>query len=201
MEAATPGQDGLDSPSPALLLTGRPAPSVGEIFRGFFSIGVTGFGGVLPWARRMVVDQRRWLTSDEFVDALAMCQFIPGPNIVNLSVALGSRFQGPAGALAGVVGIMAAPMVIIIVAYLLLEHVADDPVVIGAVHGMSAAAAGLIVAMAVKIAMPMLRRRDVWGTIIALVAIGAVAVLRLPLVATLLVLAPVAVIGEKVRQR
>ena len=71
----------------------QPAPSLSDLFRGFLGIGLTGFGGVLPWARRMVVDQRRWLSASEFLDLLALCQFLPGPNVVNLSVALGSRFR------------------------------------------------------------------------------------------------------------
>jgi len=72
-------------------------PTIGALFAGFFSIGICGFGGVLPWARRMIVEQRRWLTAAEFTDLLALCQFLPGPNIINLSVALGSRFRGPRG--------------------------------------------------------------------------------------------------------
>ena len=86
--------------------TGRhgAAPSCGELARGFCEIGLLGFGGVLPWARWMVVEQRRWLTGAEFTDLLALCQFLPGPNVVNLSVALGARFQGARGALASLAG-------------------------------------------------------------------------------------------------
>ena len=91
----------------------REVPTVGALFWGFLSIGVIGFGGVLPWARRMMVEQRRWLTPAEFTDLLGLCQFLPGPNIVNLSVALGSRFRGVPGAVAAVVGLISLPMVIV----------------------------------------------------------------------------------------
>ena len=81
---------------------GGPAPeppTTAALFLGFLSIGIIGFGGVLPWARRMMVEQRRWLTPAEFTDLLGLCQFLPGPNIVNLAVALGSRFRGLPGAI------------------------------------------------------------------------------------------------------
>jgi len=176
-------------------------PTLAELFAGFFSIGVIGFGGVLPWARRMVVEQRRWLTPEEFVDALAMCQFVPGPNIVNFTVALCGRYQGPLGSLVGVAGLLAAPIVIVITCSVLLGEVADNPYVIGALHGLAAAAAGLVVAMAIKIAMPMIRRRHVPGLTLAAIAILAVAVLQLPLITTLLVLAPIAVVVERLCRR
>ncbi len=73
-----------------------------------------GFGGVLPWARRMMVEQRRWLTPTDFNDLLALCQFLPGPNIVNMAVAIGDRYRGLAGSVACVAGLLAAPMAIVI---------------------------------------------------------------------------------------
>jgi chromate transporter len=161
--------------------------------RGFFTIGICGFGGVMPWARRVTVESRRWLSEDEFVDALAMCQFVPGPNIVNFSVALGSRFHGPLGSLACVIALIAAPMILVICTSLLIERVSDDPIVTGALHGMAAVAAALVVGMAVKVTMPMVRRRDWLGMAMAATAFASVALLRIGLVPTLLVLAPVAV--------
>jgi chromate transporter len=173
--------------------TGVPTPGIPELVRGFFVIGICGFGGVMPWARRITVESRRWLSEDEFVDALAMCQFVPGPNIVNFSVSLGSRFHGPLGSLACVLGLLAAPMVLVICTSLVIERVADHPVVVGALHGMAAVAAALVVGMAVKVAMPMVRRRDWLAIALASVAFAAVAVFRVGLVPTLLVMAPVGV--------
>ncbi len=78
----------------------RPDPSLYDLFAGFFVVGVFGFGGVLPWARRLIVEQRRWLTQAEFNEMLGLCQFLPGGNIMNVTVALGSRFRGVPGAAA-----------------------------------------------------------------------------------------------------
>ena len=147
----------------------------------------------MPWARRITVESRHWLSDDEFVDALAMCQFVPGPNIVNFAVALGSRFQGIPGAFAAVIGLIAVPMVLVVCISVGIEQIPDHPVVVGALHGMAAVAAALVVGTAVKVAMPMLRRRDWLAIVMACSAFASVAVLRLPLVPTLLVLAPVGV--------
>jgi len=78
----------------------RPHPTVFDLFAGFFIVGVCGFGGVLPWARRLIVEQRRWLTAAEFTEMLGLCQFLPGGNIMNVTIALGARFRGVAGAVA-----------------------------------------------------------------------------------------------------
>ena len=81
--------------------TGKIAsPSVVDLFAGFFIVGVYGFGGVLPWARRMIVEQRKWLTPVEFTDMLGLCSFLPGGNIMNVTIALGARFRGIPGAAA-----------------------------------------------------------------------------------------------------
>jgi hypothetical protein len=89
-----------DAPAPPTLL---------GLFLGFFSVGMYGFGGVLPWARRMVVEQRRWMAATEFTDILGLCQFLPGGNIMNVTIALGARFHGAAGSVVAFVGLMAAP--------------------------------------------------------------------------------------------
>ena len=88
------------------------APDTAVLFRGFLILGLTGFGGVLPLARHMVVEQRRWLTGAEFIELLSLCQFLPGGNIVNLSVAIGLHFRGIPGALAALFGLIAAPTLI-----------------------------------------------------------------------------------------
>ena len=151
-----------------------------------------GFGGVLPWARRMVVEQRGWLTAAEFTDLLALCQFLPGPNIVNFSVALGSRFQGVRGALSALVGLLAAPCAIVIALGMVYARYGGLPPVRRAFVGLAAAAAGLIVANAVKIAWPL--RTRLRPVLVALTAFAALAVLRLPLLPTLLVLAPLSIL-------
>lgn len=89
-------------------------PSLLALFWGFFTVGMFGFGGVLPWARRMVVEQKRWMSATEFTDMLGLCQFLPGGNIMNVTIALGARFHGVAGAAIAFIGLMAAPVASVI---------------------------------------------------------------------------------------
>src|SRR5277367_2318320 len=70
-------------------------PSLGQLYLGFAQISLSAFGGALPWARRILVEDRGWLEPDDFTDTLALCQFLPGPNIINLSIVIGSRYRGP----------------------------------------------------------------------------------------------------------
>ncbi len=171
--------------------TKAPAPGTAEIFRGFLILGLTGFGGVLPLARHMIVEQRRWLTATEFTDTLSLCQFLPGGNIINLSVAIGLRFTGIAGALAAVIGLIAAPIVIVLALGLVYARFRSEPHVVHMFAGLAAAAAGQLVSMAVKLALPL--RRKPLAIVIALVVFAAIAVFHLPLVPTMLVAAPLSI--------
>src|SRR5262245_13561492 len=94
---------------------GTHVPSLAELFIGFMVVAVSAFGGVLPFARRMVVEQRRWLTGREFTNLLALGQFLPGPNIVNVSVCIGQRFHGWRGSVVAVLGMLAAPTAVVLV--------------------------------------------------------------------------------------
>ena len=100
----------------------KPGPQA--LFLAFLSVGLSGFGGVLPFARRMLVDQKAWLDEAEFVETLALCQSLPGPNILNLSVVVGSRFAGVRGAFAALTGLTLAPVAIIIGLGLLMNALA-----------------------------------------------------------------------------
>jgi len=163
-----------------------------ELFSGFFVMGICGFGGMLPWARRTIVEQRRWLSPPEFNDLLALCQFLPGPNVIGMSLALGARFNGIAGALAAVTGLMAAPMAIIIGLGVVYARFEDNPVVQHGFAGLAAAASGLVLMTALKICAPL---RGSWPDIaIAAVTFVVIAVLRLPLVTAMAVLAPLAIL-------
>ena len=167
----------------------RPDPLT--LFLGFLSVGVCGFGGVLPWARRMIVEQRRWLTAAEFTDLLSLCQFLPGPNVVNLSVALGARFHGVRGSLAAFSGLMAAPMAIVIALGALYERYGHYPTVRQAFAGLAAAASGLVLSTALKIAAP-LRTRPL-GIAVAVVTLLAIVVFRVPLVYVLVIAGAVSI--------
>ena len=172
-------------------------PRLGALFGNFFLVGVLGFGGVLPLARRMIVEQRRWLSAAEFNDVLSLCQFLPGANIVNVSVALGGRWHGPLGALAAIVGLLAAPIGIVIALGAVYLRYRDVAPVAHGFAGLAAAASGLVLATALRIAAP-LRRRPV-AIVVALAALAGVAVLRLPLLLVLLVLAPAAMLLQRPR--
>ena len=166
----------------------------GELFAGFLEVGLLGFGGVLPMARRMLVERRRWLLAAEFTDLYALCQFLPGPNICNMSVVLGRRYHGLMGAVAALSGLMAAPVVIAIALASLYARFAGSPVVAHAFIGLAAAASGLILGTAAKLVLPLLRGS---GRDKALAMVGLtfvlIALVRLPLVPTMLVLAPFSV--------
>ena len=165
-------------------MTEAPAnPSIFELFAGFFVVGVCGFGGVLPWARRMIVEQRKWLSPVEFTEMLGLCQFLPGGNIMNLAVALGARFRGAAGALAALLGLMTAPVAIVIGLAIVYDRYADLAPVRHAFVALAAAAAAYLFASALRIATPLHGRP--LAIAIATCTFIAVAVLRLPLSAAL----------------
>ncbi len=170
----------------------KDAPTIGDLFKGFLLLGVTGFGGVLPLARHMVVEQRRWLTGAEFSEILSLCQFLPGGNIINLSVAIGLHFRGIAGAVAAIAGLIAAPTAIVVALGVVYARFSHDPHVVHMFAGLAAAAAGLLIAMALKLST-VLRRRP-FGVAVALVIFAAIAGFHLPLVPTMLVGAPVSIL-------
>jgi chromate transporter len=171
----------------------KPAhPSVGELFMGFFITGISGFGGVLPFARRMIVEQRRWMTPAEFTDMWSLCQFLPGPNVVNMSLALGSRFQGKKGAAACLLGLLGAPFLIMIGVGFLYTTYGYIPEVKSVLRGIAAVSAGLVLSMSFKMAAAS-RARD-WTLVFGVLAFVAIALMRLPLATVLVTLAPTSVL-------
>jgi len=185
------GQD-MDAISPHAVAQ-REGPTVAELFFGFFKLGLIGFGGVLPLARRMVVEDRKWLTGEEFTELLGLCQFLPGGNIINMSVAIGSKFQGVAGAFSALLGLIVAPTAIVIGLGVIYDQFSGDPRIQHMFAGLAAAAAGLLISMAVKIVLP-LRRRPV-ALVVAAICFVAIAIAGLPLLSTMLLLAPISIIA------
>jgi len=163
------------------------APSVANIFTGFFMVGVRGFGGVLPWARRTIVEERKWLTATEFAEVLGLCQFLPGGNIINVSVAVGARFRGAAGAVAAVLGLMVAPVAIVVGLGAIYDQFAEQPIVRRAFAGLAAAASAFVLTASIKIAAPLRGRWLALG--IAAITFVTIAVIRLPLPMAMPVLA------------
>ena len=186
-----------DSPPAAIPAPDTPAPSppqqpgLVELFVAFAKMSLAGFGGVLYWARRGIVDQRRWMTAEEFNETYALCHFLPGPNIVNLSVVFGSRFRGIAGGVAAFAGLVGPPMVIATILAALYARFGEIDVLRRILAGVSCAAVGLLLATVFRMMMPLIRERDVIGLIILAAVFLAIGIARLPLQAVLLVGVPV----------
>ncbi len=158
---------------------GAPAPSLKALFLGFSSVGLSGFGGVLPFARRMLVEERCWLTAEEFNVLLGLCQFLPGPNVINLSVAVGSRYHGVSGACAAAGGLLGGPLVIVLLLAVLYDHFGSLAVVQGMLRGIAAVGCGLLFATAIRMGIAV-RDKAFFLPFAVLVFIG-VALLRWPL--------------------
>lgn len=173
-------------PSPSGLSVGR-----FELFRAFMAVGLSGFGGVLPFVRHMLVEKHRWLTPAEFTEVLGLSQLLPGPNVVNITIYVGARFGGIPGAMTAFSGLMLMPLVIVIGLGFAYSRFGDLPMVADTFRGIASAAAGLVVAMAAKIAWPVLR--SLHAIVPALLVFVAMAVLKVPLVWIIAVLAPVSI--------
>jgi len=162
-----------------------------DLFVGFLKVGISGFGGVMPFARRMLVEERRWFTEREFTEVLSLSQFLPGPNIINVSIIVGSRFAGPTGSLCASLGLMLMPFLIVLALAALYSHFDALGSVRDATAAVSSAATGLIVAMGLRMARALAGTG--WQVAVVAIAFAAIALLRLPLLWTLLGLAPASV--------
>ncbi len=168
-------------------------PPLSELFVSFVIVSISGFGGALPWARRKIVEQKRWMTAEEFNEAFALSQFLPGPNVVNFSVVFGSRFGGAPGAAVALAGLMGPPLVIVFVLAVLYTQFGDLEVLSRILAGITAAAVGLLMAVVAKMAAPLFRVRRDWAPLIAIAAFIGVAIMHWPLPWVFVVLAPVSV--------
>jgi chromate transporter len=164
-------------------------PRLSELFIAYALISLYGFGGVLAWSRRMMVNE-----------AYALCSFLPGPNIVNFSVIFGSRVRGPLGGLVALVGLLGPPMMLIIIIGALYAHYGDLPALRRALIGVTAAAAGLIMSTVAKMALPLFHNRAVGGPVIALATFGAIGIAQWPLPIVLVVVLPISLALAWVRR-
>lgn len=165
-------------------------PGLLELFVAFAKMSLAGFGGVLVWARRGIVDQHRWMTAEEFNETFALCHFLPGPNIVNLSVVFGARFRGIAGGIAAFAGLVGPPMVIATILAALYARYGEIDALRRILAGVSCAAVGLLMAVVFKMMMPLIKKRDLAGLVMLLAVFVAIGLLRLPLPTVLLVAVP-----------
>jgi chromate transporter len=162
--------------------------TLGALFIACLRISLLGFGGGLVWARRIVVEQRRWMDEQEFAETLTLCQFMPGPNIVGIMVCVGSKLRGAIGAITAVSGFIIIPWVIgLSLGGLYLKH-AHLAILQNILGGLSAAAAGLLIATGIRLLMP--HRRRPTALLFAVLAFAGMALTKLPLLVVLLGLAP-----------
>jgi len=162
----------------------RPRPrSLADLFISFTILALQGFGGVLAIVQREVVDRKRWLTQEEFIEDWAVAQIMPGPNVVNLSLMIGGRYFGIAGALAALSGLLAVPLVIVLALAVLHARFAASPLVAGALHGMAAVCAGLIAAAALRLVSALKKNPMPLSWCLAITAAGFILVglLKVPL--------------------
>jgi chromate transporter len=171
----------------------RHVPGAGELFLAFAKMAVCGFGGVLAWSRRIIVQERGWLTPEEFNEQLALCQVLPGGNILNFSVMYGSRCAGVPGALAALLGLIGPPMALMIIAGILYRHYGALPALRGMFASLAAAAAGLLIATATQMVRATIKDRLRPAHLVTLAAFVAAGVLRWPLLLVMAVLMPVSV--------
>jgi chromate transporter len=188
--AAVPAPDLITNP-----------PGLITLFTAFAKMSLAGFGGVLVWARRGIVDQHKWMTADEFNETFALCHFLPGPNIVNLSVVFGSRIRGIPGSIAAFTGLVAPPMVIMTILAALYARYGEIDALRRILAGVSCAAVGLLFAVVFKMMMPLIKRRDLIGLVVLVAVFVAIGLLRWPLPAVLLAAIPVSLVLTIVTRR
>ncbi|HXC89969.1 MAG TPA: chromate transporter [Stellaceae bacterium] len=174
---------------------GAPAPpiSLGALYGAFLKASLCSVGGgLLVWTRRVLVEERRWVTDAEFADTLSLCQFLPGANFANLSVCVGSRFRGAAGAAAAFLGLALVPLILALllgVGYLQVAHLAVVRRVLG---GAAGAAAGMVIGTGLRMLLP-LRHRPA-ALLFAALAFAGIALGALPLPLVLLALTPFSIL-------
>ncbi|MBL6453799.1 chromate transporter [Belnapia sp. T6] len=175
-----------EAPPPQTVL-----PSLAELFTGYLKIGLFGFGGVAAWARRVIVEERHWLTERDYAEVLGLGQVLPGPNVGNAAVMIGRRFHGLSGALLATAGLYLAPFCILVLLCLFYDRYGQLPAVAPVMAGIAAGAAGMVIGTAFKMAGKLKLQWD--ALVILLLATLGAAALRLPLPVIVLVLAPISI--------
>lgn len=161
-----------------------------DLFVSFTLLALQGFGGVLAIVQRELVEKKRWMTQEEFVEDWAVAQIMPGPNVVNLALMIGGRYFGLPGAMAALAGMLTIPLILVLLLALLYAHFANHPGVAGALRGMAAVSAGLITATGLKLSGTLTRNPlpMFWCTIFCVLGFIFIALLHWPLIYVLLAL-------------
>jgi chromate transporter len=167
--------------------------SLGALFFEFLKVSLLGFGGGIVLAHRSAVERRRWLSDSDFADALTLCQFMPGPNVVGIAVCIGAKTRGLPGALMAVAGFALVPGVLGFVLALLYLGQTGIPLIQHILSGISAAAAGLMIGTGLRLLKP--HRHDLRIIVFAALAFAGLAVARYPLLLIVLTLAPLSIVA------
>lgn len=166
-------------------------PTRTVLFLGFAKIGLLGFGGVAPWARHIIVAEKRWLDEREYASILGVGQVLPGPNTVNAAIFIGDRFHGTVGALLAVLGLLCTPIAVLIGIALLYDRIAGLPNVEAAIGAGAAAAAGLVIGTALKMARRL--KPDAAAVAVGLAAFASVGLFHVPMALAVTVLGPASI--------
>ena len=170
------------APSPTSAAPRQPR-SATDLFVSFTLLALQGFGGVLAIVQRELVEKKRWMTQEEFVEDWAVAQIMPGPNVVNLALMIGGRYFGLQGALAALAGMLLLPLVVVLSLAIVYGQFSDHPGVAGALRGMGAVAGGLIAATGVRL-LGALKANPMGGRVclaLGLACFVAIALLHWPL--------------------
>jgi chromate transporter len=170
-------------------LLNRPR-SLTDLFVSFTLLALQGFGGVLAVVQRELVENKRWMSREEFIEEWAVAQIMPGPNVINLGIMFGARLFGWRGALTAVAGLITFPLLLVLALALIYAEFSTNPHVAGALRGMGAVAAGLITATGIKM-IPALKKNAMGvplSAVLGVLSFIAIAWLKLPLAWVLIVL-------------
>jgi chromate transporter len=166
-----------------------------ELFLGFASIALVGFGGVMPWVRWLLIEKKGWFGEEEFINLFALSNFMPGGNVVNIAVITGARLGGFPGAVAALTGLVAPPALIVVAVGGLYSTYGHLPIVSQTVQAVGAAAAGLVAAMGLRMALPFLKSPRALA-VMAVVLVAAV-FMKIPLIWMLCTILPVSVLAAR----
>jgi chromate transporter len=172
--------------------------SLSALFIAFLTVSLFGFGGGLVWARRIAVDRRRWLSEADFGDIVSLCQFMPGPNIVGIAVCTGAKLRGGIGAIAALCGFILIPWSVGLALGTLYLEYAHVPVLRDILGGVSATAAGLLIAAGLRLLAP--HRRHPAAVLFAALAFTLMGFTKLPLLAVLFGLVPLSIVASGIEK-
>jgi chromate transporter len=181
----------LASRSPGSTQVSDPRPTIWQLFAAFLEMTLSGFGGVLAWAHRTLVERRGWLGEREFAALLGLCQVLPGGNIINVGVFVGDRFHGLRGVAVCLAGLLVAPFVLVLVVGGFVSNPAVERFTDPALRGAAPVVAGMVLATGLKMARPLRTLPRVW--LIAGLTLLAVGFLQLPLLLVVAVAAPLSI--------